>query len=186
MEMKAFEQIQPWSINGEKIAISNKFTHLGVDFDMDMKNPTGPTIEARLKLARNTTYSLMGSGFHGVNGIKPTVSFHMFELYVISRIMNSLEAINIPQTEVNNIEIHQRTVIRQLQSLPKRTANSALYILSGVLPMQARIHRKRLSIPPTDTKTAGNQRNQRIKLSRLSKHRGSSETTSYLHCLNYS
>ena len=149
LEIKSIEKIKPWSINGEKLTISSEFTHLGIDFNMELANPTSPTIDNRLKTARGTTYSLMGSGFHGVNGMKPTVSLHMFEVYVISRILYGLEALNISQTDIKKLEVHLRTVIRQLQSLPTRAANTALYILSGTLPMEARIHRKRLSIIPS-------------------------------------
>ena len=147
-EMSFIQEIKPWAINNRPMTIANQFTHLGVEYNMDLNNPTAPTVEARLSSARATTYSLMGSGFHGVNGLKPTVSLYMFEIFVISRTLYSLEAINIAATEMEKLEIHQRNTIRRLQSLPKRTSNAAIYILSGTLPMEARIHKKRLSILP--------------------------------------
>ena len=149
LEFKSLLNHNPWQINNQPVTINNEFTHLGVNYNFDLNSPTSPTIDNRLSLARKTTYALMGSGFHGVNGLKPTVSMKIFETYVIPRIMYSLESINISITDMKRLEIHQRTVIRQLQSLPTRTANAALYILVGILPMEARIHKKRLSIIPS-------------------------------------
>jgi hypothetical protein len=40
-------------------------------------------IEKRIKLARRTTYALMGTGMHGYNGINPSVIIRMWNMYKI-------------------------------------------------------------------------------------------------------
>ena len=44
------------------------------------------------------------------------------------------------------MELYQRKVIRQLLHLPERAATSAIYVLSGQLPVEAEIHKRRLSL----------------------------------------
>lgn len=146
LELKFFMKHNPWSINNVPITIANEFTHLGVQYNMESSSITTPTIDSRLNTARKTTYALMGSGFHGVKGLKPSVSLHIFETYVIPRMTYSLEALNISTTDMKRLEVHQRSTIRQLQSLPTRSANCALYILFGILPIEARIDKMRMTV----------------------------------------
>ena len=78
----------------------------------------------------------MGAGFHGINGIDPTTPIHIYNVHVLPRILYVLEAITLNHTNLN-------------QCLLKRTAIAAPYILSGVLPVETSIDRKRLTtIPP--------------------------------------
>ena len=57
-------------IRGKKricVAHTESYTHIGID----RKLRGHYLIEKRIKLARRTTYALMGTGMHGYNGINP-------------------------------------------------------------------------------------------------------------------
>lgn len=145
-EIDHYADSKPWKVNGEPTTVTNEFTHLGVNYNVNKPSSTAnDTTDARLKTGRNTTYSLMGAGMHGVNGVKPTVSVHMYNIYVSPRVTYGLEFINIGTTNIRKLETAHRSVLRNIQSLPKRTAIPALHILLGVLPIQAVIEQKQMS-----------------------------------------
>ena len=55
-------------------------------------------------------------------------------------------ALLLSKCDIQNLELYQIKVIRQLLHLPERVATSAIYVLSGQLPMEAEIHKRRLSL----------------------------------------
>ena len=95
-----------------------------------------PVIEDRISLARRTAYSLMGTGFHGNNGISPQYSVHIYMTYVIPRLMYGLEAVTLKSKHITSLESFHRKTIRELQSLSLRTAKEAVYLLSGIPPLE--------------------------------------------------
>ena len=60
--------------------------------------------------------------------------------------MYGLESINLSKCDIQKFELYQRTTIRQILHLPERVASSAVYILSGQLPVEAEIHKRRLTL----------------------------------------
>ena len=88
----------------------------------------------------------MGAGFHDLNGVNPEVSFSIWQTNVRPRLLYGLESINLSKCDIQNLELYQRKVIRQLLHLPERAATSAIYILSGQLTVEAEIHKRRLSL----------------------------------------
>ena len=141
---------QPWSINGTPIPVGHCFTHLGIEFDLTTYNGTATaTTEARLKTSRATTYSLMGAGLHGENGLGISASLHIFATYVAPKMLYGLEAIHINKPNMKRLETAYRTLLRDIQGLPRRTAIPAVYLLSGSLPLEAQIDRRRLCLLPS-------------------------------------
>ena len=72
----------------------------------------------------------MGSGFHGMNGISPTISIHIYRTYVLSRVMYDLEGTILKSKHITKRERFHRNTMRQLQALPDRTA-CAVYLLDS-------------------------------------------------------
>ena len=95
-----------------------------------------PVIEDRISSARRTAYSLMGTGFHGNNGISPQYSVRIYMTYVIPRLMYGLEAVTLKSKHITSLESFHRKTIRELQSLPLWTAKEAVYLLSGMTPLE--------------------------------------------------
>jgi hypothetical protein len=148
-EFDHIAQIKPWKVNQHHLSISQEFTHLGVDYNLAKPSGTATaTVDTRLRVGRNTLYALLGAGLHGVNGINPMVSHHIYQIYVVPRILYSLEMINLTTPILNKLETAHRTFLKQIQSLPTRTANPALYILLGALPLEAHIDQRLLTSIP--------------------------------------
>ncbi len=61
-----------WTLGETNVTPSKKTTHLGILRAETKENEIN--IENRLSLARRTMYSLINTGFHGSNGLNPTVS----------------------------------------------------------------------------------------------------------------
>ena len=69
-----------------------------------MHETEGVTINAsynddRLSLGRRSTYALMGSGFHGINGISPAISTHIYRNCVLPRVKYGLKSNHITKLE---------------------------------------------------------------------------------------
>ena len=86
----------------------------------------------------------MGAGFRGLNGINHEVSVCIWQTFVRPRLVYGLESINLTKCDIQKLELYQRTLIGQILHLPERVASSAMYILSGQLPVEAEIHKRRL------------------------------------------
>ena len=107
-------------------------------------------MDTRLRLGRCTIYALMGEEQHGINGLNPKISLHIYKIFVLPRILYGLEAIDINPANTARLEMAHRAVI-DIQGLQKRTAIPALYLLSGMLLMVALIDRRCICMIPQMT-----------------------------------
>ena len=48
-------------------------------------------IQKRSSLARQTLYALMKTGMHGCNGLHAKISFKIYQMYVIPRLLYEIE-----------------------------------------------------------------------------------------------
>ena len=92
-------------------------------------------INERIKSARRTKYSLMNSGYHGTNGLSPTMLFQIYKTYVLPRLLYGLEILPLNKTHIATLETIHKNSLRMIQSLPERTATAAVYLLLGALPV---------------------------------------------------
>ena len=94
-EMVHLQTAKIWNINKESVPVGREFTHLGINFNLTSYNAHATTtVDTRLTLSRNTAYALMSAGFHGMNGINHTTSIHIYNVYILSRVLYRLEAIS--------------------------------------------------------------------------------------------
>jgi hypothetical protein len=124
-------------LNGTKLEQSSAETHLGIVRSSDGRNTL--TIQNRVQTARRTGYSLMGAGYHGLNGVGPEVGRHLWLTYVQPRLLYGLESLILSRKELDDLENYLRINLRAIQHLPKSTATPALYLLSGVPPIEAQL-----------------------------------------------
>jgi hypothetical protein len=103
-------------------------------------------IKEKISLGRRTTYSLMGTGLHGTNGVDASTSYKVYRTYVLPRMLYGLEVVHLKKGDINKIETAHRELLRMFQSLPPRTANAATYLLIGAIPIEAEIDMRRLSL----------------------------------------
>ena len=64
----------------------------------------------------------------------------MWNVMVIPCLLSGAEIWALRPAEIEPMERFQRKVMKQLQGLPDNTANAAVYLLSGVLPVAAILH----------------------------------------------
>ena len=115
---------QEWNIGENVLHLSDRTTHLGLA--RTDKNDSAVNIEDRISLARRTGYSLMKSGFHGSNGLNPKVSYSLYQTYVLPRMLYSLEILDLRKSDVKQLSDFHVDLLRRIQSLPSRTALSAV------------------------------------------------------------
>ena len=126
------------TLNDATLGCSPSEVHLGIARNKCNNNMN--TVLDRIKSARRAAYSLMGAGMHGLNGTGPEVALIQYSTYVLPTLLYGLEALNINEAETNILAAFHRKNIRCLLHLPKSTAIPALYLLSGMLPIEALIH----------------------------------------------
>jgi hypothetical protein len=139
----ATEAPSPFVMNNSTLECSEQETHLGLLRTTDGKCTAA--VEARIQTGRRTAYSMMGAGFHGLNGISPEVSMHLLQVYVMPTILYGLEALKLSDSDIVRLEKNLQSYLRQIQHLPTSTARPALYLLSGCLPAEAQYHIKVLT-----------------------------------------
>ena len=132
------------NLNGKEIQLSSTTTHLGL-FRSEI-NENLVNIEDRLSLARRTLYSLINTGVHGSNGLNPKVSYKIYQCYVLPRLLFGLEVLPLTVTQINILSKFHISNLRRFQSLPTRTATSAVYLILGALPVEAELHKRILSL----------------------------------------
>ncbi|KAK3098774.1 hypothetical protein FSP39_022998 [Pinctada imbricata] len=81
-------------------------------------------------------------GFHGYNGVNPKVSIKMWAMYVKPRMLYGLESQILKRKDIDAINHYHKKVIKQLMHLPQRTADAAVYILAGDIPIEGDLHIK--------------------------------------------
>ena len=103
-------------------------------------------IKDRISLARRTSYSLINTGLHGTNGLNPKTSYVIYRTYVIPRLLYGLEITSLNKTQIKELERYHLNTLRQIQSLPKRTATASVFMLLGALPIEAELHKRLLGL----------------------------------------
>ena len=88
----------------------------------------------------------MGAGLHGKNGLNPTTCLHLLQVYVIPVLTYGLEILLLSRTELQTLEIFYRKILKQILSIPTNTADPAVYILAGAIPIENRIHKLALGM----------------------------------------
>ena len=88
----------------------------------------------------------MSSGFHGENGLDPASSLHIFKLHVLPILLYGLEVMIPTGKLLKNLEMFQKKLLKQILSIPPNSADMAVYILSGVLPIQAQLDKRVLTM----------------------------------------
>ena len=132
-------------LNGKAIETVDSYTHIGVTRHNNQSTNLTIAVDEAIQTARKTAYSLMGAGFHGVNGLNPTIGLQLWEIYIKPRLLYGLECLMLRKQDMQKLNQYQRKVLKCIMHLPERTANAGVYILSGQLPIEADIDKKYLT-----------------------------------------
>ena len=131
-----------FTLNGSVLQNVNTATHLGITRDNSSKFGSASVINERITTARRATYALMGAGLHGINGLNPKCSLHLLRAYIVPRLTYGLDAIRLTTKDVASVSQYYKKVLKQIQHLPDRVADSATYLMLGELPIEAEIHKR--------------------------------------------
>ena len=69
----------------------------------------------------------------------------MWNTFVIPRLLHGIEFLDVRKKDLEDLEVYQRKILKQLQSLPERTASVAVLGLVGVKTIEAQIDIKILT-----------------------------------------
>ena len=130
-----WKECAPWSMNDSSIQVSNQIKHLGI-----VRNSTPSprdTINDRIQTGRRATYALsMGAGLHGLNGLNPKEAWKLIDTFVEPRYLYGLEIMGLTDANKKEIAAYQKKTLKQIQHLPDRVADEAVYLLLGLEPYQ--------------------------------------------------
>lgn len=133
---------QSWHIGKTEIEETSSTTHIGLKRASNLDSD----ICSRVEKGRRTMYALLGAGLHGRNGLNPLVSARLWTVFGLPRVIYGLEVVSLKASELKTMATYERKLLRQIQYLPDRCATIPIYILSGVMPIEASIDRRLLSM----------------------------------------
>ena len=123
-------------LHGQPLEQVDNYTHIGIQRNANKSC----LISERIKLARRTSYALLGAGLHGYNGVNPEVGLKIWNTYVQPRLIFGLESVVLKRKDLDALNQFHKSMLKNLQNLPERTADAAVYLLSGQLPVETDIH----------------------------------------------
>lgn len=129
----------PIIINGNNIKTVESAVHLGITRSTSKEKTLTETIHANVKKARRTCYSLMSAGFHGHNGLNPETTLHLTRIYVLPTLLYGLEILVPKGKHLQILDNYLKSLLKQQLHLPKSTADPVIFILSGLLPVEAQL-----------------------------------------------
>ena len=130
-------------LNGQKLSNVSVATHLGTKTGITTSRTGDENINQNISKARRTAYSLFAYGLHRQNGLDPQTTIHLIRIYIIPVLLYGLEIVLLNKSQVDRLELYQKKLLKQVLSVPVNTPNAAVYILTGILPIEAQIHKKR-------------------------------------------
>ena len=66
------------------------------------------------------------------------------ERFVLPCLLYGLDILTLIKTEISKINQSHKKFLKQIMHLPDRTADAAIYILSGQIPIEGEIHKRTL------------------------------------------
>jgi hypothetical protein len=139
-----WKDFAPWSLNGSHIEVVDQLKHLGVERNISASKKD--IVIQRIQTGRSTTYALMGAGLHGLNGLNPKISWKLINTFVEPRYLYGLEILGLSDANKKALTLYQKKTLKQIQHLPNRVADSAVFLLLGALPANARIEVNQLAL----------------------------------------
>ena len=131
------------TLGTEILTHSQHITHLGITRNM---NDISSLVADRIELARNTVYALMPTGMHGENGLSPVAIHTLIMTVVLPRMLHGLDSVILKQKDVQSLDSQYSKILCNLLSLREKVAKEAVYLLFGLLPIEAEIHVRVLTL----------------------------------------
>ena len=106
----------------------DRATHLGIIRTASMKSNIQANVDENITKSRRSAYSLFGSGFRGTNGLDPEslLHIHVYKTYVLPILLYGMELLIPSSKPLEQLEMFQKRMIKQLLSLPTRCPDPVL------------------------------------------------------------
>jgi hypothetical protein len=114
--------------------------HLGIIRTTCALDNIKENVDENMKKARRSANALFGCGFHGENGLDPETMMHLFKTYITPVLLYGMEVLIPKGKYLEQLNKFQKKMIKQLLSISSNTPDPAIYILTGLLPIEAQIH----------------------------------------------
>ena len=129
-----------WTIYGKEMPVVTEAMHMGLRRSSVSEEIT---INENVKKSRRSFYSLMSADLQSMD---PETSLQLYQTYVMPVLNYGLEVVLPRQKSLDILERLHRKFMKHILSLPVNTADTAIYILSGTIPIEGRIHKRALSL----------------------------------------
>lgn len=126
--------------------IVNESAHLGIMRSTSLGNTQKATSERNITKARRAAYSLMSVGMHGENGIDPITAIQLYKTFVQPTLTFGLGVIIPESSNMLQLDKFQKQLIKRILSLPINAPDPCAYLLSGLLPIEAQLDLKILTL----------------------------------------
>ena len=137
--------VKNYKLGAKTMPTVESAVHLGIIRTTSFTENMTINVEENIKMA-GSAYGLFGGGYHGNNGLDPDTLIHLLKTYITPVLIYGMELIMQKATPLAQLELFQKRMIKQILSLPTRTADPAVYILSGLLPVETQIHIRALGL----------------------------------------
>jgi hypothetical protein len=134
-----------WSLQGSQLKVVDNAAHIGINRDTDTGGRRS-TIEQNILKARRALYSLLPVGLQGRRGLNPLSNVKLYSCYVLPILTYGLELFQLTVKELESLEAFHNSTLKQILGLPNSSATPVVFILSGILPLEALMHRRTLNM----------------------------------------
>ena len=143
-DMEYYNDINIWSLNGEKLRVAEDNEHLGLlvsGIDEEIKN-----IDKNIRAARNCLHSFLGNIFNYRCKVSPSVQYHTWSVFIKPVLKSGLSALPIRPQAVKTLRAFHHKILRAILKLSSKSPLIPLYFLLGELPIEASLHLDILSL----------------------------------------
>ena len=82
---------------------------------------------------------------HGENGLDPETAIHLMQTYILPVLIYGMEVVSPKRKYIDMLDKFYKKFLKMILSLSVNTADPAVYVLSGTMPVEATIHNRALT-----------------------------------------
>ena len=143
---QTYNSKSPLQMGSNNMPFVDNAVHLGIIRTTSLRGNTTTNVDENIKKARRSAYGLFSSGFHGYNGLDVDTMLHLYKIYILPVLLYGLELILPQGPQLEQLEIAQKRLLKQILALLNSVADIAVYILTGILPIEAHLHIRALGL----------------------------------------
>ena len=136
--MSYYQDINIWSLYGDKLEVSENNDHLGLivsGTDEEMKN-----VDKNVNSARDSIFGFLGNIFAYKCKLSPVVQLHTWSVFIKPVLRSGLAALPIRPPVLKTLTTFHHKVLRAILKLSSYSPVAPLYFLLGEVPIEASIH----------------------------------------------